>query len=103
MPGFEDAGDGEQALAAFFLQRVPFVVGAPQQGYVVGMLGIGEADRPALAAGRALIVAGVELLDAERADAATCDIVERGTPHGAQSDDDDVCGARHGGSTHDLG
>ena len=38
---------------------------------------------------------GFEPLDAERADAAGRKLVERGAPHGAQSDHDDVCGARH--------
>lgn len=45
---FEDAGDGENGLAAKLLQLAPFLHRAASKGNIGRVLEIGEPDNPAL-------------------------------------------------------
>ena len=92
MAHFQDAGRGEQGLAANPLEGAPPVVGAAEQGHVGGVFEIGQANGPALAMRRTAIMAELELLEPDRAGAARGKIVEGGATHGAEADDGGIVG-----------
>ena len=80
----------EELLSGLVLELAPELVRAPEQGHVVRVLEVREADDPREAVGRALVVEDVEALEPEHALSAAGEVVERRASHPADSDDDDV-------------
>ena len=86
----EDPRDPEELLTGLGLELPPQLVGAAQEGHVVGMLEVREADDPGQPVRRAVLVEDVEALQPEDAPAAASEVVERRAPHSPDPDDDDV-------------
>lgn len=55
----------ETYSVGFLLQGVPELIGPPEQGHIVGVLVVLQADDPGQAVRRALVVCHSELLDAQ--------------------------------------
>ena len=90
LAALDDARHVEELLAGLALELAPELVRAPEQGHVVGVLEVREADDPGQAVGGALVVEDVEALEPEDALSAAGEVVERRASHPADSDDDDV-------------
>ena len=85
----EDAGDGEKRsgfVAVDRLEGAPFLVGAPEQRHVGGILEIRQPDDAALAVRRAAVVTRLELLEADDALPAFGELIERGAASRAEPD-----------------
>ena len=89
----------EEGFAGFGLEFAPDGVGALHEGDVGFAFGDGEAGDAGFAVGRALVMRGVQAVDADGADAAKGQSVQRCSAHGAEPDHDDVGGVHpcHGG------
>ncbi len=93
----EAAGDVEEGLFGFVFEVFPELVGAAEEGDVVGVFVVGEADHAGLAVGGAARVGDVELFEAEDALAATGEVEGGGGTHRAEAEDDGVVVAGHWG------
>ena len=82
-------------MAAFAFELAPQFVGAEQKRDVGGILEIGLADDARLAVAGALVVRGSELLETEDFQAASGEMIDSGTAHAAEAENDDVVGAGH--------
>src|SRR5918992_138371 len=80
----------EERAFRLALQLLPKLVRATDQRHVERVLEVRLADDARATVRRTERVWRRELVDAERADAAAGELVERRAPHGAQADDDDV-------------
>ena len=80
----------KEVLVGVGFEIGPKVVGAVEEGDVVGVFEIPLADDAGLAVGAAAVVGDVELFEAEDVGAALGEMVDRGGTHAAEADDDDV-------------
>ena len=73
------------------------IVGAAQQGDVVGVLEVGETDDARMAVRAAAVVAAGKAIDSEDAEAAPCETAKGGAADAARADHDDVRVVGHRG------
>ena len=88
----------EEALSRFLLELAPERVSSAQQGDVGRVLVVRHADDAGAAVIGAALVRHRELLEAEHAEAAARELMQRGAAHRAEADHDDVVGVGHGES-----
>ena len=86
----------QQPLPRLLLELAPERVSSAQQGDVGRMLVVRHADDAGAAVVGAAIVRHGEPLEAEHAEAAAGEVVQRGAAHRAEADHDDVVRVRHG-------
>ena len=79
------AGDVHEFLLGFGFELVPEEVGLAEEGNVVGVFEVGEADDAGVAVGGAFAMRDVELLEAQDAFAACSKMVAGGGAHGARA------------------
>ena len=91
----EAAGDVEEGLFGFVFEVFPEFVGAAEEGDVVGVFVVGEADEAGLAVGGAEGVGDVELFEAEDGEFTFGEVEGGGGAHGAEAEDDRVVVAGH--------
>src|SRR5204863_5783534 len=72
------------------LELAPEPIGMAHQRHITGVLEIAEPDHAGQAMRGAAVMAGLEALDAEDANAPFREMVERGASHRAQPDDQDI-------------
>ncbi len=84
------SGGNQQLFAGHVLQLVPELVGPIEQRNVGWVLMVGEADHAADAVGRAHLVGYVVLFQAQHLPATPGQVINGGTPHAADSDNDGV-------------
>src|SRR5262249_28825179 len=90
------AGEIEKLDLCGALQLVPELVGAAEQGDVVRVLVVAQADHAGLAVRTALGVRDLVLLEAEHARAAAGQGVRGRASHRPQPNDDDIVAVAHG-------
>jgi len=91
----DTAGAIEDFLAGFGFELVPEFIGAAEEGDVIGVFVVGEADHAGVAVRAAQGVDEGELFEAQDADAAAGELPAGGCAHGADADDDNVEGFGH--------
>ena len=84
------AGDIQEALAGQTLQLPPQLIGAVEQGYVGGVLPVGQPDDAGESVGGAILVKHIEALEAEHPEASAGEMEQCRTAHPAQTEDDDI-------------
>ena len=85
-----DAGDVEELRSRRGLKLAPQRIGPAQQRHIGRMLEIAEPDDAALAVRRALVVPRHKAFDADNADAAARELMQRRASHRAEPDHDHV-------------
>ena len=97
-PRIDTPGDVEQPLARQRLQLTPQLVRPAEQRDVGRMFPVGEPDDAGEPVRGAELVDQIEALESEHPEAPAREVIQRGAPHAAEAEDDDVvCG--HGTSS----
>jgi hypothetical protein len=97
-PSIDAPGDVEEPLARQRLQLAPQLVRPPEKRDVGRMFPVGEPDDAGEPVRGAVLVDQVEALQSQHPKAPAREVIERGAPHAAEAEDDDVvCG--HGPSS----
>ena len=78
-PEFQNPALDVERFAAGSLQILPKIVGAAADGYVVGVLKVGEANCARLTVRTPAVVCGRETVDPQYVGAALCQVVQSGT------------------------